>query len=140
MLQGAAVAFGGAAFLDGEGGFRREASRSGGSFAGGAAFGCFFVELLRFGSRAAPRGQCEHLHLTPHAAGLPQREHVAGFDLVRGFCWLACQQHAPQSHFIGGEGAGFVKARRPEPLVQALAFGRGGHGINVGWRETFLTI
>ncbi len=131
-LQGAAVAFGGAATLNGERRFGRQAPRSGGGFTGGTAFGCFCVEQLRFGGGAAPGTKRQHLHLAHYAAVLAQGEHVAGLDVVRGFGGFARQQHAPQHDFIGSKSASFIKTRRPQPFIKALAQQRFSH---VGWRK-----
>ena len=80
----AAVAFGGAAVLQGGGGLGRQAALFGGFFARADALGGFFVELLRHRGRAAHVAHSAHHHRARHLA-LAQGHGVAHTHFARGF-------------------------------------------------------
>ncbi|MEA3175579.1 MAG: glycine C-acetyltransferase [Gammaproteobacteria bacterium] len=76
------------------------------------------VLRLRFRSRAAASGQPQHLKLRDDALQI-QADVIANAHAVRGLDALGIQMHFAAGDRSRGKTACFVKARMPQPFVQA---------------------
>jgi hypothetical protein len=63
---------------------------------------------------------------------LAQLNAVAHTHLTRGLGLSTIHPHAAQANFVSGQAAGFVKPRRPQPLVEPHV------GLFCGWGLGFV--
>src|SRR5574344_236668 len=130
-IQRAALALGGAALAllgDGVGRFGGQAALHGQLQALLLAFFCFVVEQLGHSGRPARPRDAPHNHGFWHIA-LAQGNGVAHAHLAGGLGGAAIDADPAFVNFFGRQAAGFKKAGRPEPFVQAHA----GAGCGVGF-------
>src|SRR5574344_1734148 len=130
-IQCAALALGGAALAllgDGVGRFGGQAALHGQLQALLLAFFCFVVEQLGHSGRPARPRDAPHNHGFWHIA-LAQGNGVAHAHLAGGLGGAAIDADPAFVNFFGRQAAGFKKAGRTEPFVQAHA----GAGCGVGF-------
>jgi len=76
---------------------------------------------LRLGGGAAAVRQSQHLEFGNDALQR-QAEAIADPDAMSGLYPLGVQVHLASVDGGGGQGAGFVKSRVPQPFVQTVVF------------------
>ena len=118
FFQFSAIAFGGSALLDAQGGLTGQAPLNAGFFSEGNAFWRFLVQSLGHGCGAPLVAEAENLECSGDVA-LSGADNVTHFDLSGGFGRLAIDFHPALANFIRGQGPRLVKPGGPQPFVDS---------------------
>ena len=118
FFQFSAIALGGAALFDAQGGLAGQAPLNAGFFTQGNAFRCFLVQSLGHGRGSPLVAQAEN-HECSGDVALTGADNVANLDLAGGFGCLTIDFHAALANFVRGQGPRLVKPGGPEPFVDS---------------------
>ena len=113
-----AIALGGAALFDVQGGLAGQAPLNAGFFTQGNAFRRFLVQSLGHGRGSPLVAQAEN-HECSGDVALTGADNVANLDLAGGFGCLTIDFHAALANFVRGQGPRLVKPGGPEPFVDS---------------------